>query len=404
MKFFEVMAYKEAKELIKNNIPLRLFQTEILPLDMCINKVTSKDIFATDSLPNYNRSTVDGYAVRAEDVSAASESIPSIFSVVGQIKIGQMPTISLHASEAIEISTGAVLPNNCNAVAMVEHTERLGDKVAIYTPLKVRENTVIVGEDIAKNDIIVGKGQVLTPMLIGALAGIGITEVPVYVVPKVAIISTGDELVAIDKEAKYGKIRDINTTLLNALASQANWQVISKDTIKDNLEDLIDTISNATKKADIVLVSGGSSVGMADYTRRALESLGTVLLHGIALKPGKPTIVAKVNDSLVFGLAGHPLASALCFKVLVEESLKISRGEQVLPDYFVAMEESFHSTPGRTNIQPVTLVNSSGGVLARPLYVKSAYVARASKADGYIILPEHCEGISKGQKVEIYKL
>lgn len=404
MKFFEVTAFEKAKELIKNNMPSQLLRSEKLPLDICSGKIVSQDIIANDCLPNYNRSTVDGYAVRAEDVLAASESIPSVVCLIGEIKIGEIPTASLQCGEAMEISTGAVLPKNCNAVAMVEHTERLGDKVAIYTPLNVRENTVMVGEDLAKGEIVIKKGQVLTPLLIGVLAGIGVTEVPVYAAPKVSIISTGNELVDIDKEAVGGKIRDINTALLSSLIAQSNWTVSSKILIKDNLEELTNAVKSAAESSDIVLISGGSSVGMADYTKRALENLGRVILHGIAIKPGKPTMVAKVSDSLVFGLAGHPLAAALCFKTLVADCVNSFRGLQLLPDYFVEMEQSFHATAGRTNIQPIKLIISEGNVLARPIYVKSAYVARAANADGYILLSERCEGVAKGQKVEVYRL
>lgn len=404
MKFFQVMAYEEAKNLIEKNVPSKVLQTELLPLVNCVNRVCAKDIFASEQLPNYSRSTVDGYAVRAEDVFAASEGIPSILSLVGSIKIGTMPTIELKVGQAIEISTGAVLPNNCNAVAMEEHTERLKDKVAIYQALKVRENTVLKGEDLNYNEKVASSGQILTPMLLGVLAGVGVTKVEVFDTVNVAIISTGDELVSVDRQAVDGKIRDINTTVLSALVQDCGWNVAYTKLICDNLDELINAISEATNIADIVLISGGSSVGNADYTRRALEKLGEVKIHGIAIKPGKPTIVAKVKDSLVFGLAGHPLAAALCFKILVEEPIKKARGQSINADFYLEVEESFHSTPGRTNIQPITIINTKEGVFARPIYVKSAYIARASRADGYIILPEKCEGITKGEKVEVYKL
>lgn len=404
MNFFKVKTLDEAIETVIANLPQNLARGDFVRIENSLNKVAASDIFSADELPPYNRSTVDGYAVSAHDVYGASESVPSILKVTGAVKIGEMPSCELGKNEAIAIATGAVVPNGANAVVMIEHTEKFNNGIAIYKPLSVRENVVLRGEDIKKGDKIVSRGDKLTALTLGILAGVGVQKIEVFSAPKISIISTGDELVGIDEFAHNGKIRDINSTIISSLCQRSGFEVVNMARVLDDKKAIFEAVEYAAKISDIVLISGGSSVGARDFTEAVLRELGEVLIHGLALKPGKPTMVAKVKDTLVFGLAGHPLAAALTFKVLIEKAIMKARGQVQKLLCNAKTTTNFASTAGRTTIQPVALKDDGNEIWAEPIFLKSAHIAQLAKADGYIILPYNCEGLKQGERVKVFAL
>lgn len=404
MNFFKVKTLDEAKQIVISNLPQNILTGDFVHIENALSSVAVEDIIACEQLPLYNRSTVDGYAVLAQDIYGASESVPSILKVCGKVKMGEAPTQKLEKNCAIAIATGAVVPDGANAVIMIEHTEMLNGEIAVYQPAAVHENIIMRGEDIGKGDIVATSGEKLSPLKLGILAGLGVQKIKTFSAPKIAIISTGDELVGIEDIAQNGKIRDINSTIIASLSRNSGFEVVKQMRVKDDKNAILTAVQNGVEVADIVLISGGSSVGARDFTEAVLSELGEVLVHGIALKPGKPTMVAKVKNSLVFGLAGHPLAAALTFKVLVEDVIMSARGQAKKSLCIARTLSNFPSASGRTTVQPVALSESEEGIFAQPVFLKSAHIAQLAKADGYIILPDNCEGIKKGEQVKVFAL
>ena len=362
--------------------------------------VLAEDVKSPDYFPPYTRSTVDGFAIRAEDAYCSSASIPAFLKIKGKILMGEMPTISLEKGEAIQIATGGVLPKVANAVVMVENVEELDGELAVYSPVKQWENTVLYGEEVKPQDVIAKRGEVVSPLMVGVFSSVGIERVDVYDKNKVAIISTGDELVAVSEKAENGKIRDVNTSLFAAMLVDDGYEVVSSVRIPDNEELFRKALDNALAKADWVLVSGGSSIGAKDLTEKVLSS-GKILLHGLALKPGKPTIIAGFGEKTVFGLPGNPFAALCVFQTVCNSVVKSTRGEKTLFLYAYAAT-NFPSSPGRTTLQPVSIEFDGDKYLVSPIFLKSAHLYSALKADGYVVLPETAEGIYSGTLVKVY--
>lgn len=400
MKFFHVTSLEDCKNIVESRLPKSaLAKTNKTTAD-AVGFVLAEDVKSPDYFPPYTRSTVDGFAIRAEDAYCSSASIPAFLKIKGKILMGEMPTISLEKGEAIQIATGGVLPKGANAVVMVENVEELDGELAVYSPVKQWENTVLYGEEVKPQDVIAKRGEVVSPLMVGVFSSVGIERVDVYDKIKVAIISTGDELVAVSEKAENGKIRDVNTSLLDAMLVDDGYEVVSAVRIPDNEELFRKALDNALAKADWVLVSGGSSIGAKDLTEKVLSS-GKILLHGLALKPGKPTIIAGFGEKTVFGLPGNPFAALCVFQTVCNSVVKSTRGEKTSFLYAYAAT-NFPSSPGRTTLQPVSIEFDGDKYLVSPIFLKSAHLYSALKADGYVVLPETAEGIYSGTLVKVY--
>ena len=400
MKFFNVTSLDDCKAIVQKNLPKSATLCVTKSTVDAVGFVLAEDVISPDRFPPYTRSTVDGFAVKAEDVYCSSASLPAFLKVTGKILMGEMPTLTLAKGEAIQIATGGVLPQGANAVVMVEHVEELKGELAVYSPVKQWENTVLQGEEITPGNVIAKRGDVVSPLMVGVLSSVGIEKVKVFDKIKVAIISTGDELVNVSEKAENGKIRDVNTSLLSALLSAGGYDVVWTTRIKDDEQLFRASLSNALEKADWVLVSGGSSIGAKDLTEKVLSS-GEILLHGLALKPGKPTIVAKFGEKTVFGLPGNPFAALCVFQSVCDNVVKSARGERISCIYAYA-KTNFPSSPGRTTLQPVKIEFDGTRYLATPIFLKSAHLYSALAADGFAELPEQAEGKYQGELLKIY--
>lgn len=400
MDFFNVVSLDSCKEIVKNNLPSCINDSTKIPIFSANGYVLAEDIISPDYFPPYTRSTVDGYAVIAKDVYCCSSSIPAFLHCKGKILMGETPDISISSGEAIKIPTGAILPNGADAVVMVENIDELDGEIAIYSPVSVGENVVLKGEELKPNSLIAKRGTKITPLLSGILASVGISKVKVYKPLNVAVISTGDELVDIETDATNGKIRDINTVLLSNLLKSNGFNVCYTARIKDDEQEFNTVLSSALSAADLVFISGGSSIGTKDLTEKVL-SQGNILLHGIALKPGKPTLISKFGDKLVFGLPGNPFA---CMNVLQSIFLNVVKSlhDEPIKYTYAYTTINFPSSPGRTTLQPVKLDFDGEKYLATPIFLKSAHLYSALQADGYIELEEKAEGIYKGEKIKVY--
>ncbi|MEG1528934.1 MAG: molybdopterin molybdotransferase MoeA [Clostridia bacterium] len=402
MEFFSVQSVESARRKIVERLDY-LNQSEVVDTCSGLGRVLFCDVIAKENVPSFDKSTVDGYAVLAVDTYGASESGSSLLKLVGSVTMGVAPTHNLRSGEAMYVPTGGMLPNGANAVVMIEHTDIFGESVAVLKSVHMHENTLNVGEDTVKGAVICKQGKKITPMTVGALASQGIAMVEVFKQISAYIISTGNELVDIADDIKLGQIRDINSFLLSSLCEVSSIKVVGCKRVKDDFDLLRFEIEKATKVADIILISGGSSVGEKDFTYRAICSFGEdAFVKGVAIKPGKPTIVGSCCGKLVFGLPGHPMAAAVVYKMLVEQAINLSRGISDKPKYLAETSCNFPSTAGRLTCQPVKCSYADGKMTATALFGKSGQINLLDEADGFVVIQENIEGINRGQTVEVF--
>lgn len=406
MEFFKVKSFAEAENIIRTELNSIKQEVETVSVRDACGRRAARDVFSKVNLPEYNRSTVDGYAVKAVNTYGASESVPSMLKVLGKVTMGKVGEYKLTAGETVFVPTGGAIPDGADAMVMLEYTGTFGDEVAIYKPAAVRDNIMCIGEDVAVGAQILRRGQTIQPLKIGVFAALGEAEIEVFKPLKIAVISTGDELVDVDAKTQIGQIIDVNTLINIELCKNNGFQVVLADRVKDGFELLNDAVERALSVADIVLVSGGSSIGARDFTEQVFSTCGDILAHGIALKPGKPTLIAKSCDGkLMFGLPGHPMACLLVLKLLVINSINTALGEGAeAPFVYAATTTNFPSSPGRLTVQPVSIEYGVNGIAASPLFYKSGFVGVLDKADGYILIPENAEGVTKGESVKVFLL
>ena len=399
MDFFKVTSIENARKLLETHFSGVFFDKEKVSLLNSLGRYTAKKVISRDYVPNFNKSTVDGYAVKAKSTYGASDSIPAMFDLVGEVDMGKVIDKSIEAGETVYVPTGGMIPEGADAVVMIEYSEELGDEIFLSTAVSYGENIIYRGEDIKEGDVLLDELSKIRPQNIGAFSAGGISQIEVIKNPSFSIISTGDEIKGVEEELKPGEIRDINSYTLGALINECECTLNRSCVVEDDLNLLKDEIKKSVESSDIILLSGGSSVGNKDYTCRAIEELGgKILIHGISIKPGKPTIIGDIDGKLIVGLPGHPVSAMIVFKALIEEIIK---KEKVKP-HKMTLEKSIHSTPGRTTYQPVILGEEDGRVI--PIYGKSGVISLLGKAFGYVIIPSEKEGFNIGDSVEVWAL
>lgn len=407
MDLFNVLTVKDTSKLIDDNFNYEL-KSEFVTLPEATGRILKYDITAKENVPDFRRSTVDGYAVYSRDVFGASESIQSILDLKGEILMGQKAEGEISISgQCYYVPTGGMIPNGADSVIMIEYTEKLDDTTILTSKAtSPGENVIEIGEDIKKDEIVIKKGTRLRAYEIGVLASLGFYEVEVYKKPVIGIISTGDEVVHPSQPIKTGQIRDINTYLLNSLVEDKGCIPVRYGLIKDEYELLKMTLEKAVSECDIVLISGGSSVGKKDNTVKIIEDLedGVLLVHGISVKPGKPTIIGKSKGKIIFGLPGHPLACAVIFQVMVKYYIeKITEHKEKVYPIMCKFKLNYHKAKGREEYLPVTIEEKSEELIASPVFGKSGLITSFSKAYGFVRIERNEEGIKEGQIVKVYK-
>ncbi|MEA4825327.1 MAG: gephyrin-like molybdotransferase Glp [Clostridium sp.] len=406
MEMFKVHSVKAArKKLIENfkDFKCEVEEIEILEAE---GRILSEDIHSKLNVPHFRRSTVDGYAVISKDTYGASESLPMFLEVLGEVEMGKAANMKVTTDKAVYVPTGGMIPEGADAVVMVEYVEKLDDtNITISRPAVSKENIIDVGDDIKENQRILSKGIRLRPQDIGVLSSVGVYKVKVFKMPSISIISTGDEVIDPKEELQLGKIKDINTYTLSAMAREIGLNIVERRVVKDNKELLKNTLKECIEKSDMVMLSGGSSVGTKDITKIVINEMGEpgVFVHGVAMKPGKPTILAKVYNKPLFGLPGQPASAMIAFKVFVEYFIKNIFNLDEYEDRFAeaSMTTNIHSAPGKETYQMVYLEKEDGEYKARPVYGKSGMITLMSKAKGYIKIDEDKEGIKEGEKIRV---
>ena len=407
MDFFQCISLSEAQDLLMDRLTGLAVGSEIVDLPDALGRVVAEDVISKEDLPPFSRSTVDGFAVRSADTFGASESSPALFTMIGKVMMGEQATIELQSGQAVEIPTGGMLPTGADAVVMLEYTEQHDESdVMVLKMVAPGDNLVGKGDDIKTGITIVEQGQKLAPQHIGALAACGFTDILVSKRVEVAILSTGDELVDIHEPLQGGQIRDVNSYALGAMLTESGCVVKRMGIVKDSFKQFYDSLQVAAASCQLVIISGGSSVGARDYTERAINSLGSpgVLIHGMAVKPGKPTIFGMIGSTPVFGLPGHPVAAMTVCQQLVKVAVCKLMGQQQRTDVFVilaCLSRNLPSVPGRDDFINVRLSKQDGKYMAIPILGKSGMISTISEADGTVHIPADKSGLYQGEVVEV---
>jgi molybdopterin molybdotransferase len=407
-EFFKVTALDRVFDHLPDLPPV---SAESVDLADAAQRVLAEDISADDNLPGFPRATMDGYAVRAASTFGASESNPGLLSVKGAVAMGRPPEFGIGPGEACRIATGGMLPQGADSVVMIEHTEALDDTtLEVYRSVAPGEHVLEVGEDFRQQQRILAGGLRLRAQEIGLLAAFGRGTVRVYRRPAVAVISTGDEVVPIECRPEVGRIRDINSYTLSAMVLAAGGLPLPCGIVRDDPDALFEACRRALAAADMVLISGGSSVGTRDYTIDVLGRLpaARILVHGISIRPGKPTILARVADKSVWGLPGHVVSAMVVFKMVVQPFLdRIGGAVSSRPAVrrpLARLSRNVSSVQGRTDFIRVRRFDENGETWAEPVLGKSGLLNTMVKADGLIQVDADTEGLERGERVEIIPL
>ncbi|MEG6584743.1 molybdopterin molybdotransferase MoeA [Dendrosporobacter sp. 1207_IL3150] len=407
MEFFEYVSLEKARALIADSLNGCMTGSETVRLSNALGRVAAENILAQEDLPPFTRSTVDGFAVRSCDTFGASETAPALFEIIGEVVMGEATTLELLPGQAVVIPTGAMLPAGADAVVMIEHTEQPDtDTLLILRSAPPGENLVFKGEDLRSGDIVVQTGEKLKPQHLGALAACGCSSLLVRKRPTVGVISTGDELADIDEPLGFGQIRDINSYAVGAMLEDMGCNVARFGIVRDSYQNLLDVLANAISNCELVVISGGSSVGTRDYTVKAIGALGTpgVLFHGVAIKPGKPTIFGIIRNVPIFGLPGHPAAAMTVCEQLVKPAVRKLYGqdEKVKP-YVIQAQfvRSFASAPGRDDFVNVRIAKNADKITAEPILGKSGLISIMVQTNGVVHIPSEKSGLYSDEMVEV---
>ncbi len=405
----EAILVERALQLLQKQ-QLKILGTETVPIERAYGRVLSEDIVSPENLPGFTRSTMDGYAVNSADTFGASETMPVYLEVKGQILMGEKTGLSLQRGETVQIPTGGMLPEGADAVVMFEYTNSVDENmVEIMKTVSHNENVIGADEDVKEGATVFKSGQRLRPQDTGALAGLGILRIDVFKRPVVAIIGTGDEVVPPDRPLSAGQVRDVNSYNLAGLISGCNADPLKMGIVRDELGPLRKVVQEAVSGSDMVLITGGSSVGTKDYTSQVIDGLGNpgVLFHGVAMKPGKP-LIGGMNDGVpIFGLPGHPAAITVCFETFVEPLLIRMSGEKNrshLParrTLKALFSRNLSSSAGREEHIRVSVEKRNGALWAVPVLGKSGLVRTLVHADGIVIVPMNTSGLYEGEEVEV---
>ena len=410
---FRVSTPQEVITVLKDHLNLKeitQYNIEEVDIKIALHRFSAEEIVAPANLPGFNRSTMDGYAIWAEDSFGATDSLPSYLKIIGEIKMGVKPEFKINPGEAVKISTGGMLPEGANAVMMVEYTEQIDDNtIEARRSISPWENVVREDEDLKTGEIILRKGDRLRSQDIGVLAGIGKTNIKIYRKPKIAIISTGNEIIPAEGEPRIGQIRDINSYTLGACIEEAGGIPVYRGIIKDEVILLEQEIKKTIKedKVEAVIISGGSSVGVRDVTLEVLNRLGKpgVLIHGVSVKPGKPTLLAIADNRPIFGLPGHPVSAMIIFDLFVRPLISWLQGGEY--NYNSAKEIEAELTcnmvsdSGREDYIRVFVYEKDKKFYAEPILGKSGLISTMVRASGLIKIGLNVEGLEKGSKVNV---
>ncbi len=428
-EFFNVLPPDKAQALMLEHLT-NILQDEIIETVNALNRVTASELLSPHPLPAFRRSTMDGYAVHAADTYGASGSLPALLNVIGEVPMGESAAVTLERGQAVIVHTGGMIPEMVDAVVQIELTQLIGSsdqelphstssvhaqtasleqtafEIEVFKAVASGENVLQIGEDVQVKSEVLSQGHLLRPQDLGGLLALGITSVAVVRQPIVAILATGDEVVSPYQEAGPGQIRDINSYTVAGQVVQAGGIPVVHGIIPDSFDDLLSAAQKALEKSDMLVMSAGSSVSVRDMTVQVIEQLGTpgVLFHGVATRPGKPTIVGVVNSKPVLGLPGNPVSAMIQFDMFGTLAIHHLQGLKTTPRrglVWARLSQNIASQSGREDYIPARLGEGADGLTATPIFGKSNLIYTLVKADGLIKVPLNKGGLLAGEQVEV---
>jgi len=405
--FRELVSVDEAKKKFKEHFEPHTLGVEKVSLSACCGRVLSEDIVAPLDVPPFDRAMMDGYAVRAEDTYGSGEENPVVLKVVGSIEAGEKPDVIVARGEAAEISTGAPIPRGANAVVMVEYTSSEGEMLKVFRPVSPGENIMAAGSDIMTGELVLRSGTVLTPRETGVLAALGFGEVKVFRKPRVGIISTGNELVIPGEPLSFGKIYDINSQSISDSIRECGGDPVFIGISKDDMKEIREKIERAIEISDTVVVSGGTSAGVGDLLYRVIDDVGRpgILVHGVAVRPGKPTIIAVAKGKPIFSLPGYPTSALMIFSIFLAPVIRSMAGlgpELDMETIPAKTSSKIYMSGGRREYVPVNLVKTEDDEFAvYPVPGGSGAITSLAKADGFIEVAEDRTFLDESEMVEV---
>jgi molybdopterin molybdotransferase len=416
-EFLTLLPPDEARALLLSHLSAPEPASETMEVSAALGRVTAEDIRAPHPLPEFPRSTVDGFAVRARDTFGASESLPAYLSLIGEVPMGDTPTFEIGAGQCAILHTGGMLPSGADAVVMLEYTQsaRAGE-MEIQRAVAEGENVIRVGEDVAAETVVIPHGRLIRPAEVGGLMALGILRLRVATKPKVGLISTGDEVIDPSQSPRPGQVRDVNSYTLGALVEKAGGVPIRYGIFGDQLEALKDAAAKALSECDVVIITAGSSASTRDMTAEVIGTLGApgVLVHGINTRPGKPTILGVCGGKAVVGLPGNPVSALVNGYLFVVPVIEKLLGALPRPQASVMarLTVNLASQAGREDWWPVRLIgnrelgigNRKSEIVnyeAEPIFGKSNLIFTLANADGLLRILPDATGLSAGEMVEV---
>lgn len=412
-EFLTLLPPDEARSLLLSHLSHPIPDSEIIDVPGSLGRILAEDIIAPHPLPDFQRSTVDGYAVRASDTHGASDSLPAYLRLVGEVPMGDTPTFEIDSGQCALIHTGGMLPNGADAIVMLEYTQfAQKDEIEIFRAVAEVENVIPVGEDVAQGQTIQARGSLMRPAEIGGLMALGIVRVKVVRKPRVGIISTGDEVIDPSQSPHPGQVRDVNSFTLGALVEKSGGIAKLYGIASDEFEALKNAAANALSECDVVIITAGSSASTRDMTAEVIRSLGApgVLVHGINTRPGKPTILGVCDGKAVIGLPGNPVSALVNGYLFVVPVIETLLGALPRPKATVVarLTVNLSSQAGREDWWPVKLIvnrkSKIGNLDADPIFGKSNLIFTLASADGLLRIPPNATGVSAGEMVEVQLL
>ena len=405
--FFKVLAPREALNVVLTVNPVG---TEEIPSVRARARVLADELRSAVDLPHFHRAAMDGYAVIAKDTFGASQSLPAYLKLAGVVEMGKEAAQPLTPGTAMRISTGGMMPPNADSVVMVEYTDETdAGLVEIHRGVSPWQNVIQIGDDIKKGELVFPRGRRLRAHDLGALTGVGIASIPVFKKPRIALISTGDEIVDVESEPRPGQVRNINQHSLAGLIEECGGELKDWGVVRDDRTALRDAIAGALEWSDLVLLSGGSSMGAKDIALETILSFpdAQFVFHGISIAPGKPTIFAKACGKPILGLPGYPVSALVIFDLFAAPLIRRLGGENldVLEKFSrtvrAVLKTNVASQIGREDYVRVVLERSPAGLLAAPLPSKSGAIFTLVKADGMVRVDMNQDGLEQGEEVEV---
>jgi molybdopterin molybdotransferase len=415
-EFLKLIPPFEALTLLMHSLPSEEPGGEWVETLHALGRITAEEIRAPHSLPSFPRSAMDGYVVRASETFGASESSPGYLVLAGEVPMGAGPDFALQRGQAAIIHTGGMLPKYADAVVALEQSEvaRPGE-VEIMRAVAKGENVILEGEDVIKGQMIVPRGIRIRPAEVGGCMALGITQIRVAVKPKIGIISSGDEVIPPEQSPGPGQVRDVNSYTLSALVTEAGGEPALYGVVRDRLEAIQESLARALSECQAVVITAGSSASARDMTAEAIATQGApgVLVHGVNVRPGKPTILAVCGGQAVIGLPGNPVSAmviARLFVVPVTRKLLGVKLERPSAACLARLTVNVPSQAGREDWIPVKLISQSGrsaegeNWLAEPIFAKSNLIFSLAAADGLFCIPPDVTGLETGELVQVFLL